>query len=142
MHHGQNYPGSENLQIPNAHPPILTIEKRYQQFRVDQAALIRVCLNYPFTQATFGFSINKIVCSTLPFSLLLGRLEKGANPHNRKFVLTREANYHPDGGQVFFPVTKEPFVLLLALPGDDIKLEDFVAFYCDGSCGVQIKVQD
>ena len=56
--------------------------------------------------------------------------------------MTREANYHPDGGQVFFPVTKEPFVLLLALPGDDIKLEDFVAFYCDGSCGVQIKVQN
>ena len=73
---------------------------------------------------------------------LLGRLEKGVDPHNRKFVLTREANYHPDGGQVFFPVTKEPFVLLLALPGDDIKLEDFVAFYCDGSCGVQIKVQN
>ena len=74
--------------------------------------------------------------------MFTGRLEKGADPHNRKFVLTREANYHPDGGQVFFPVTKEPFVLLLALPGDDIKLEDFVAFYCDGSCGVQIKVQD
>ena len=67
-----------------------------------------------------------------------GRLEKGADPHNRKFVLVREANYHPDGG--FYPVTKKPFVLLLALPGDDIKLEDFVAFYCDGTCGVQIKV--
>ena len=73
---------------------------------------------------------------------VLGRLEKGDDPLNRKFVFTREANYHPNGGQVFFPVTKEPFVLLLALPGDDIKLEDFVAFYCDGSCGVQIKVQD
>jgi ureidoglycolate hydrolase len=32
----------------------------------------------------------------------------------------------------------DPFVALLALPGDDIKAEDFVAFYFDGSFGVQI----
>lgn len=53
-------------------------------------------------------------------------------------VLVREANYHPDGGQVFFPVNGEPFMALLALPGDDIRPEDFVAFYCDGSFGIQI----
>ena len=82
------------------------------------------------------------LCSAtnLLYSYHSGRLEKGADPHNRKFVLVREANYHPDGGQVFYPVNENPFVLLLALPGDDIKLEDFVAFYCDGTCGVQIKV--
>ena len=28
---------------------------------------------------------------------------------------------------------------VLALPGDDVKPEDFVAFYLDGSCGIQIK---
>ncbi len=68
--------------------------------------------------------------------LYLGRLEKGADPTQRDYVLTREANYHPDGGQVFYPEKRAAFVLLLALPGDDVKLQDFRAFYCDGSCGV------
>ncbi|MEC9466099.1 MAG: ureidoglycolate lyase, partial [Myxococcota bacterium] len=49
-----------------------------------------------------------------------------------------EANYHPDGGQIFFHRDGEPFVALLAKPGDDIRPEDFVAFYFDGSFGVQI----
>lgn len=53
-------------------------------------------------------------------------------------VLVREANYHPDSGQVFYPLNAEPFIALLALPGDDIRPEDFVAFYCDGSFGIQI----
>ena len=53
-------------------------------------------------------------------------------------VLVREANYHPDSGQVFYPLNAEPFIALLALPGDDVKPEDFVAFYCDGSFGIQI----
>ncbi len=53
-------------------------------------------------------------------------------------VLVREANYHPDGGQVFWPRHGTPFVALLALAGDDVRPEDFVAFYCDGSFGIQI----
>ena len=53
-------------------------------------------------------------------------------------IYTHEANYHPDGGQLFFPRDNEPFVLLLAKPGDNVKAEDFVAFYCDGSFGGQI----
>jgi len=48
------------------------------------------------------------------------------------------ANYHPDGGQLFFPLTGEAFVIPLAKPGDDLALEDFVAFYCDGLSGVYI----
>ena len=48
------------------------------------------------------------------------------------------ANYHPDGGQLFFPLDKLPFVIPLALPGDDVKPQDFVCFYCDGSKGVYI----
>ncbi len=56
--------------------------------------------------------------------------------HSR--ILVREANYHPDGGQVFFPRDGRPFVALLALPGDDITPQDFVAFYCDGSFGIHI----
>ena len=58
---------------------------------------------------------------------------------NRDFAFVRKLNYHPDGGQVFYP--KDPgtaFVMLLALPGDQVKLEDIVAFYFDGTCGLQI----
>ena len=68
-----------------------------------------------------------------------GRLPSDVSAANRTHVLTREANYHPDGGQVFFPSRGQAFVLLLAAPGDDIKPEDFVAFYFDGSRGFQIK---
>ncbi len=57
---------------------------------------------------------------------------------NYQSIYTREANYHPDGGQVFFALDNQPFVLLLALPGDEVKPEDFVAFYCDGSVGLHI----
>jgi len=53
-------------------------------------------------------------------------------------IYTHEANYHPDGGQVFSPQAGTPFVALLAKPGDDIRPEDFVAFYCDGTCGIHI----
>ena len=63
--------------------------------------------------------------------------ESGHDPdYNR--VLVREANYHPDGGQVVCPKNGEEFVALLALPGDDVRPEDFVAFYCDGRFGLQI----
>ena len=53
-------------------------------------------------------------------------------------VLVREVNYHPDGGQVFYPNDGSPFIALLALPGDDIGPQDFIGFYCDGSFGIQI----
>jgi ureidoglycolate lyase len=53
-------------------------------------------------------------------------------------IYTHEANYHPDGGQIFWPRDGVPYVALLARPGDDIRPEDFVAFYCDGSFGIHI----
>ena len=53
-------------------------------------------------------------------------------------VLLWHANYHPDGGQLFFPLNGEAFVCPLALPGDDVKPEDFVAFYVDGGKGLYI----
>jgi hypothetical protein len=53
-------------------------------------------------------------------------------------ILLWHANYHPDGGQLFFPLQAKPFVLPLALPGDDIKPSDFVCFRFDGSQGVYI----
>ena len=53
-------------------------------------------------------------------------------------IFTHEANYHPDGGQIFAPRDGAPFVALLAKAGDDITPDDFVAFYCDGSFAVHI----
>ena len=53
-------------------------------------------------------------------------------------VLLWHANYHPDGGQLFFPLDGQPFVAPLALPGDDVKPEHFVAFYVDGGHGLYI----
>ena len=53
-------------------------------------------------------------------------------------MLLWHLNYHPDGGQLFFPVEKKPFLVPVALPGDDLKLDDIIAFYCDGSQGLYI----
>lgn len=57
---------------------------------------------------------------------------------DRSQVLLWHANYHPDGGQLFFPNGGEAFLAPLALPGDDVKPEDFVAFYVDGGKGLYI----
>ena len=54
------------------------------------------------------------------------------------YLYTFEANYHPDGGQIFYPVDNQPFVALLAPEGDDIKPSDFKAYHFDGSQGVHI----
>jgi ureidoglycolate lyase/seryl-tRNA synthetase len=59
-------------------------------------------------------------------------------PSDTSRVYTHEANYHPDGGQIFFPREGAAFVALLAKPGDDVCPEDFVAFYCDGRFGIHI----
>jgi hypothetical protein len=48
------------------------------------------------------------------------------------------ANYHPDGGQLFFPLEKRPFYVPLALPGDDITPEKFVCFRFAGDEGLYI----
>jgi hypothetical protein len=53
-------------------------------------------------------------------------------------MLLWHANYHPDGGQLFFPLERRPFYVPLALPGDEVKPEDFVCFRFDGSQGLYI----
>lgn len=63
---------------------------------------------------------------------------EGREPKDRTRIFTHEANYHPDGGQIFFPRDHAAFVALLAKPGDDVTPDDFVAFYCDGSFGIHI----
>lgn len=65
---------------------------------------------------------------------------EGAEPPSLDAVLTHEANYHPDGAQVFAS-RGAPFVLLLAPPGDDITPASFRAFYVDpasGAVGVHV----
>ena len=59
-------------------------------------------------------------------------------PADTSRILTHEANYHPDGGQIFWPRDGAAFVALLARPGDDVRPADFVAFHCDGSFGLHI----
>ena len=53
-------------------------------------------------------------------------------------VLLWHANYHPDGGQLFFPRDGADFVAPLALPGDDVTPERFVAFRVRGGRGLYI----
>jgi Ureidoglycolate lyase len=53
-------------------------------------------------------------------------------------ILLWHANYHPDGGQLFFPLQRQPFYVPLALPGDEVQPQDFVCFRFDGSRGLYI----
>ncbi|MEO6927666.1 MAG: ureidoglycolate lyase [Casimicrobiaceae bacterium] len=53
-------------------------------------------------------------------------------------MLLWHCNYHPDGGQLFFPLDNAPFMVPLALPGDDVTPEQFVCFRFDGTRGLYI----
>lgn len=53
-------------------------------------------------------------------------------------MLLWHCNYHPDGGQLFFPLDAKPFLVPLALPGDDVRPEQFVCFRFDGTRGLYI----
>lgn len=66
--------------------------------------------------------------------------EKAVENHSiaPEILLLWHANYHPDGGQLFFPQTEKPFLVPLALPGDDIKPQDFVCFHFSGKEGLYI----
>lgn len=56
----------------------------------------------------------------------------------RERALIWRANYHPDGGQLFFPQDGGTFVVPLALRGDDVRPESFTTFWCDGGQGLYI----
>jgi ureidoglycolate lyase len=62
--------------------------------------------------------------------------ERQTAPRGR--VLLWHMNYHPDGGQLFYPMVKKPFVIPVALPGDDLTPDKVVAFWCDGTKGLYI----
>lgn len=53
-------------------------------------------------------------------------------------MLLWHANYHPDGGQLFYPLDRAPFYVPLALPGDDVTPAQFVCFRFDGTHGLYI----
>src|SRR4051794_22937311 len=53
-------------------------------------------------------------------------------------MLLWHANYHPDGGQLFFPLEDAPYYVPLALPGDDVQPEHFVCFRCAGAVGLYV----
>ena len=65
-------------------------------------------------------------------------LKKNYIKEDPKQIYIWHVNYHPDGGQLFFPKENKPFISPLALPGDDIQLNDFKAFYFNGSQGLYI----
>ena len=66
--------------------------------------------------------------------------EAAAQPSHRprEQVLIWRANYHPDGGQLFYPLNGGAFIVPLALPGDDVTPDKFVSFWCDGSRGLYL----
>ena len=66
------------------------------------------------------------------------RASATAQTVRREKILLWHLNYHPDGGQLFFPLDRTPFVVPVSLPGDDIRPEKVVAFWCDGSKGLYI----
>ena len=53
----------------------------------------------------------------------------------RDQVLLWHMNYHPDGGQLFYPLEAKPFIVPVALPGDNLHPDKIVAFWFDGSQG-------
>ena len=59
-------------------------------------------------------------------------------PAERRSAYVWHANYHPDGGQLFYPLDGQAFVAPLALPGDDVTPDKFTAFYFDGSQGLYV----
>ena len=65
----------------------------------------------------------------------LARTDHDAAPQR---VMLWHANYHPDGGQLFFPLDRRPFYVPLALPGDDVTPERFICFRFDGRQGLYI----
>ncbi len=67
-----------------------------------------------------------------------GEASASARVEDPPRVLLWHLNYHPDGGQMFFPLQRKPFVVPVAMPGDDLGLSDIVALWCDGSQGLYI----
>ena len=55
---------------------------------------------------------------------------------NSKYALVHWLSAHLDAGEAFIPKNGQPSIFLVAPPKDDVKPEDFVAFYSNGSRGI------
>ena len=73
----------------------------------------------------------------LGFSKLPEEADESTNTMPDK-ILIWHANYHPDGGQLFFPMDGQDYYVPVALPGDDIKPENFICFRVPGNKGLYI----
>jgi len=69
---------------------------------------------------------------------VLPELARTEHDNPPRCMMLWHANYHPDGGQLFFPRDQKPFYVPLALPGDDVTPERFVCFRFDGRRGLYI----
>ncbi|MGH9171601.1 MAG: ureidoglycolate lyase [Acidimicrobiales bacterium] len=71
------------------------------------------------------------------WSALPEEIATSGTPRENFFIW--RANYHPDGGQLFYPTHGGSFMVPLAQPGDDVTPDDFVAFWCDGTRGLYVR---
>ncbi|WAR17057.1 ALLA-like protein, partial [Mya arenaria] len=90
------------------------------------------------SQLTFKYEGNKYVSvKDIGRRMEVGTIcEEEQSPDN-KYVLVSEITFHPDCGEVFYPKNGDPFIAVLALPGDDLTLEKLKGFYFDGTSGLQ-----
>lgn len=73
-------------------------------------------------------------------------VKTNGGPTQRDRAFTWRANYHPDGGQLFYPMNlfypmstkSQSFVVPLSLPGDDVTPDKFISFRVDGGRGLYI----
>ena len=86
------------------------------------------------------FARNNAVGDSYLFGWSTWPEEAAAEGSSRRArALIWRANYHPDGGQLVFPLHGESFVVPLALPGDDVAPDRFTSFWCDGTRGLYIR---
>ncbi len=66
-----------------------------------------------------------------------GKIVSDPKSHS-KYVLLHWLSAHLDAGEALIPKNGEPSIFLVAPPKEDVKPEDFLALYSDGSCGISI----
>jgi hypothetical protein len=105
----------------------------------DQGGLAEGLFEFSWKGETL-FARNNAVGDSYLFGWSTWPEQAAAEPTGRprERVLIWRANYHPDGGQLFFPLNGASFVVPLALPGDDVTPESFTIFWCDGSRGLYL----
>ena len=75
--------------------------------------------------------------ATTPSSDSDGDSDGSNPPEDADSIYLWMSDYHPDGGQLFWPTEPIPFVVCLgpASAGDDVTPDDMRAFYVEAGCG-------